>query len=500
MVLDRVRSKSALVTLAGIAVFLVETAGSVAFGRLNADEGWYLYGSQLVFQGLLPYRDFAYTQMPLLPYIYGLPQLVVHSLLLGRLTSAVFSASALIMSIAVARRYAGAWAGAFTALLFAAFTPGIYLNSIVKTYALLTFCFAGALFILSSDLSDRVRYPLALVFALAAALVRVTAGLFAAPVMLYAFLRADRRTRIIILFEGLAAVGIATFFLLPNWAGARWAILSSHLRHWGALSIPERLSIIVTERVPDILQTFAPLVLLGAVALYVILSWRKPWQRDPLALTAVGLGLVLFASSHLVNGLWESEYLIPAASGLLPIIAIGIGRLPVSASRATRAIVWGAATLLPAALVLGEGTQYLDWSGGQTALAEVGQVAASLRANSAPGDRVLVLEGLGAVFEADRQALPGLSLAEFSLQNFDTVTAEQYRVVNMDMLVNAVTRKAARLVVLTERDWGVMDVMPAGQAPFRRALDERYDRIATFRDFGQFNSVLQVYSARYKMR
>lgn len=79
------------------------------------------------------------------------------------------------MSIVIAKRYAGAMGGAITALLMASLTICVYFNSIIKTYALITLCFAAALFVLSSDLGDTAKYMLALFFALGAALVRVTA-------------------------------------------------------------------------------------------------------------------------------------------------------------------------------------------------------------------------------------------------------------------------------------------------------------------------------------
>ena len=56
--------------------FFVYVSFSLVFvfrGELNADEGWYLYAGKLVYQGWMPYHDFAYTQTPLLPYIYGGP-------------------------------------------------------------------------------------------------------------------------------------------------------------------------------------------------------------------------------------------------------------------------------------------------------------------------------------------------------------------------------------------------------------------------------------------
>lgn len=40
-------------------------------GEPNADEGFYAYASYAVMHGRVPYRDFAYTQTPLLPYIQG---------------------------------------------------------------------------------------------------------------------------------------------------------------------------------------------------------------------------------------------------------------------------------------------------------------------------------------------------------------------------------------------------------------------------------------------
>lgn len=44
---------------------------AVWMGGLNQDEGWYLYAANLVAEGQMPYRDFAYTQGPLLPFVYS---------------------------------------------------------------------------------------------------------------------------------------------------------------------------------------------------------------------------------------------------------------------------------------------------------------------------------------------------------------------------------------------------------------------------------------------
>ena len=56
-----------------LALFACAVLGFAAvwMGGLNQDEGWYLYAANLVADGKLPYRDFFYTQGPLLPTVYS---------------------------------------------------------------------------------------------------------------------------------------------------------------------------------------------------------------------------------------------------------------------------------------------------------------------------------------------------------------------------------------------------------------------------------------------
>lgn len=63
----------------------------VLYRKINLDEGWYLWASKLVYEGQLLYRDFAYTQTPLLPYVYGAWQLIAgEGVLAGRLLTSLF--------------------------------------------------------------------------------------------------------------------------------------------------------------------------------------------------------------------------------------------------------------------------------------------------------------------------------------------------------------------------------------------------------------------------
>ena len=59
---------------------LLLTGLNLWFGDLNQDEGWYLYAARLVSEGKVPYRDFAYPQAPLMPYIYAVANPLVSSM------------------------------------------------------------------------------------------------------------------------------------------------------------------------------------------------------------------------------------------------------------------------------------------------------------------------------------------------------------------------------------------------------------------------------------
>lgn len=55
-----------------VAASVVFALLNVVLGPLNQDEGWYLYAALEVAQGRMPYKDFFFTQGPVMPAIYAL--------------------------------------------------------------------------------------------------------------------------------------------------------------------------------------------------------------------------------------------------------------------------------------------------------------------------------------------------------------------------------------------------------------------------------------------
>lgn len=129
--------------LAGVAAFFT-VALAVWWGGLNQDEGWYLYAARLVGEGKVPYRDFFFTQGPILPYVYS--AMPIHGLLSGRLSTLVFSLFSVFVAIAFARRIVDRECrGSVSLTVFALLACNLYhmyFTSIPKTYAL------GALFVM----------------------------------------------------------------------------------------------------------------------------------------------------------------------------------------------------------------------------------------------------------------------------------------------------------------------------------------------------------------
>lgn len=140
---------------AGImAVFLALAlcAANTILGSLNLDEGWYLLAAKNTADGMRPYRDFFFTQAPLMPVIYGWlePLWGDFGVLGGRIATALLGmAASVIASLAAAvasrpgRRFA---AGLTIFLLLQCNTVHSYFTVIPKTYALASlFVSLGAL-------------------------------------------------------------------------------------------------------------------------------------------------------------------------------------------------------------------------------------------------------------------------------------------------------------------------------------------------------------------
>lgn len=147
------------VLAAGAALSLYGFA--IWFGNLNQDEGWYLYAARRVSEGAVPYRDFFFTQGPVMPYVYGLLCRLwePYGVLGGRAVTALFGLLSCVLAALLARRAVplprAAEAGIMAFALTACNLYHVYFTAIPKTYALATCLVLGGFLTLTLVLSRR---------------------------------------------------------------------------------------------------------------------------------------------------------------------------------------------------------------------------------------------------------------------------------------------------------------------------------------------------------
>lgn len=138
-------------------------AFAVWFGNLNQDEGWYLYAARLVADGAVPYRDFFFTQGPVMPHVYGALSGLwsPHGVLGGRVATACLGLLSCVLAGLLARRAVpsqrAAEAGIVAFALTACNLYHVYFTAIPKTYALASCLLLGGFLVLTLCVSRRKR-------------------------------------------------------------------------------------------------------------------------------------------------------------------------------------------------------------------------------------------------------------------------------------------------------------------------------------------------------
>ncbi len=118
-----------------VAVHLASATFHVFFGGMNPDEGFYAIAARSVMHGDVPYRDFGYTQMPLLPYLNGpLLSLAGYGLFEQRWVNGLWGLLSLVVAGAWVARRAGPALGMALVVTFSLTPAWMYFIHLGKTY------------------------------------------------------------------------------------------------------------------------------------------------------------------------------------------------------------------------------------------------------------------------------------------------------------------------------------------------------------------------------
>jgi hypothetical protein len=478
--IERVRAHA--MELGFLAASLVVLLTTALLGVVNLDEGWYAVSARLAARGAVPYRDFAFTQGPLLLYALAPSQLIAPGLLSARLTSVVLSAFGLALLAICVRRLAGTGAVmVFAVLLVATFPELSYWLAITKTVALTGACFALALFAVTSTTHRSIWWPIATAAALGVALTRTAGIAFAVLVVAYClFTAGDRITRVrvtAIVFFIAAAVGTLG---AVSFSRVRWDLYSYHQLAWKGAS--DRTATIVLRPLKYV-RAWPIYSLVGLLALLAIVLDRRvrAWLRAQSALIVVGLGLMsFFLLSTLGGAFFPAEYAAAALPASLALCVIILSRVALPAWAAPRLRV--AALLVALALGLTSllRTDLLGPPGWEGAPAATRDITRCVNNASHPSDQVLALALEEVVVATYRKPVPGATLGIFSYQDVGNERASELHLLNAARLLDALRRRQPSVVVMTDIDQSVLtragffSTTPISREPINAAIDAGY--------------------------
>ena len=443
----------------------------ILFRKVNLDEGWYLWASKLVLEGKLIYRDFVYTQTPLLPYVYGTSQkLLGEGLYQGRIVTSLFTGLTILLCTVIVYRRAvqiasaaapadaetihgrkqGHLAAFAFLLLFGTSYYALAYLTYTATYALATLLLISALAVvvhfLQDGQSETVRNVLATILMIAAIATRLSILAAGPPLFLFLIFSSQRRWRA---FIWIAISGALVTCLL---LGSFW-VLSDGMMIYDIFGFHTDRILSVERQIKKMLRVLGesgviylvPILLsLGAAAVLLFRArWRatrrgilQPYLFEWMLVAISALLLVM----HLIPRTTASYYNTLQAPLLCMLGALAlvflVGSIGVRWPRwMRRALAIGLVAIH--ATINGAALLYFDLLNVPLVdqIAVVEDAAAFLRRIELPNDELLTLNTHLAL-ESGLRVPVGYEMSIFSYRpDWTTERAQQFKAVNNELLI-----------------------------------------------------------------
>ncbi len=492
----------------GTAIVVVLLAAlNLIYGNLNQDEGWYLYAAKMVRDGAVPYVDFAFTQGPVLPYVYGLFHAVIDALGVagGRLVSAWFGLfSGLLAAATVARvvHRNKTFACMAVWILVGCNVYQSYFTTVVKTYGLCACLLMAGFFALTYR--DWLGATLAGILLALAAGTRLSAGIVLPITGVWLIFQRERRWHWVWfgIGGGLTLLVLFAPFFASAFDQTWFGLLGYHAgRDPGGLKALVILKMGFVSRFVQAYFVFVVLTLAtvcwrirqhklnaGAVLLWasgigislVHLSAAFPYDDyQAIAYPVLATALVLTLVPRL-----EERWLIPGLSFLLLVSVAASFSSPINQDWFVR------------------GRDRIWWKFKEKSdLSMLGDAAEIVRANSPEGSTLLTQDIYLAV-EANRTVPAGMEMGPFCYYpGLPREEAEKLHLLNREMLLETLAHCDAPLAALS--GYGLSIESPAitkvddeDAARFRESLAMQYDKVGSIDHFGQAHTTLEIYKRK----
>lgn len=519
-------------------------------GELNQDEGWYLYAAGQMTEGRLPYRDFAFTQPPMLPLVYAWAFNWVgrFGLLGGRLLTWLLGTLGLLCAATLAMRTGPRAAQRLTAglcvILIAMNVYQSYFTIVVKTYALAAMFLCAGLALLS--FVGRAKGFLAATgagFLLACATAtRISMGAALALGGLYLLVHRRRLKAWAWLDYGLGGLLGLALTLLPFLAlgreGFRFGIMEYHsLREVGPGLVQLAFKVGCLSR---LVQAYFPAAV-GGVALVILavryrtrggcwsspeaLAPERPAPDDLAPGFNVFLWLVVAAIAliHLAAPFPYDDYQVPVYPVFCAALSAALARWWVReetrrfagdtlAGRGARRLAVLTVIWLMCGLHAFSSPQAQSWFVAgrdriwwrlrtESPVAQLRDMAKWVRdlSDAAQGTQLLTQDIYLAV-EAGLPVPHGLEMGPFSYYpDWPRERAERIGVLNRDMLLELLATASNAPIAalsgysLTIRSPEVAEVGREDRLAFDEILETRFERVESVPGFGQAGTMLELW-------
>jgi hypothetical protein len=485
------------VVLVLICTFIFVSYFFLKFAALNSDEGWYLYASRQVFLGQRPYQDFAFTQMPFLPYLYGLSLLIYPSIYAGRLTSLILFGISIYVLFLLAKRHSSSEAFIWIFMILLTYSDAFYFNTIVKTYSLTLLFFLLTICLLGSNIQEEIKYPLIFLILQLGLFTRLTFVFFAIFIV-FSVLR-DMRSltskykiwrSILMVNVPLFIVGL--YFLYPDPQKTIWNIYIYHARIRGFSFSVDFLIEYISHLRGYIysIKTFWPLGVPLVISIIPSVYCKSAGKKKISLLFIATLSAFMFLSVHFVSADPMHEYYVPATLLLLSMLVLFLSSFSTVSSGITFLILWGTRFSITAIIIMlvytGRFGKYnYDYYHGRPPIETVREISEVVNSYY-PQQRIVTLEALYVAVEAGREVPHGLSMSQFSIIDLPPAEAEYLHLITHDYFIDLLKSSDTKVVVLSERELKYFD----------NSWMDGYVNVFEVADFGQKSVQAYVFVRR----
>lgn len=483
-----------------LAVFgcAVLTFAAVWLGGLNQDEGWYLYAAKLCAEGKILYRDFFYTQAPVMPVVYSAFVRIWDDfgILGGRIFTVSIGLASILFACATARRTAPEGRRSLAALvvflLLGSNLYHLYYIAIPKTYALASLFLSMGFYFLSLVKAENSRLSKTdAVFAFSAGVAmafaagtRISLGAVLAVAGI-ALLLSVRRFGLTFLFFALGGTVALALVYGPFLADAQ-----------------SRAGLIAAQAYHAARGGFDPVFTVGSVSrlvrwylpLFIVLGLGCGFRRGGVAGMMLWSFAAVFAVQMLAPFPYE-DYQVPVTGLLAVFAAVGfVSRGPEERMSRKALLVLGLAwassfgsPLLEKWMTNGQ-DRFWTRKKEKCELAQLREVAKIIEAED-PGGKMLLTQDLYLAVETGRKVPEGLEMGPFSM-----LSDSGWR--------KLLTSAPCEIAALSQGYTFTIAPPECGEVPFEtqreywRLLKRDYELVMEENDFGQNATPLLILRRR----